>query len=107
MLTGSRETAFTHSVPVAQATLGPWPGQKFVFTGPVGNSDFTSTGAPQTVPQTPPVTVTNVYVGKEISRTWVGPVPAVSNAGRVGLGLALVLGGASVAVLRRGRRSAG
>jgi hypothetical protein len=101
----SAGTAFVHSVPVAQVTLGPWPGQKFVFTGAVGNSDFTSTGAPQTVPQTPPVTVINTYVGKEISRVWNQDVPAVSNAGRVGLGLSLVLGGASLLMLRRGRRT--
>jgi hypothetical protein len=47
----------------------------FVFTGAVGNSDFTSTGATQTVPQTPPVTVITTYVGKEISRTFV-PEPS-------------------------------
>ena len=96
---------FTETTPVDQVTMGPWPPGKFVFTGAVGNSDFTSTGAPQTVPQTPPVTVINTYVGKEISRTWVGPVPAVSNAGRVGLGFSLVLGGASLLMLRRGRRT--
>jgi len=101
----SAGSGFVESVPVVQVTLGPWPGQKFVFTGAVGNSDFTSTGAPQTVPQVPPVTVINTYVGKEISRVWNPDVPAVSNAGRVGLGLSLVLGGASLLVLRRGRRT--
>jgi hypothetical protein len=61
---------FTNSVPQPQLAT-PVDLGKFVFTGAVGTSDFTSTGAQITVSGPPPVEITTTYVGKEISRTFV------------------------------------
>jgi hypothetical protein len=104
------------STPIPQTATSPPPLNlgKLVFNNPVGAASathFTSTGATQVVPPGPgqnfTVSLITVYVGQEISRTFssVSTVPSVSEAGRVGLGLCLVLGGASVLVRRRGRRA--
>jgi hypothetical protein len=101
---------FTHTVPKPQTPTvpGPFPVNlgAFVFTGGVGTSDFTGTGATQTVPGTPVVTLVTTYVGKELSRTFhANGVPAGSNASRIALGLVLLLGGASGLALQRSRRT--
>jgi len=71
------------TVPMTPTASVPFAVGDLIFTGtgtaPVGNSDFTSTGVTTTIPPTTgqPFTVSliTVYVGKEISRTFV-PEPS-------------------------------
>jgi hypothetical protein len=99
---------FTHTTTQPQTPPSSTPVKlgTFVFTGAVGNSDFTGTGATLTVPGPPVVKLVTTYVGKELSRSFHAPqVPAGSNATRIGLGLFLLLGGASGLALQRSRRT--
>lgn len=107
---------YTNTTPMPQTPPSSVPIKlgNFVFNGPVGApsaTKFTSTGVVVTIPPTTTspftVSLTTVYVGQEISRIWNAgsAVPALSQAGRIGLGLCLGLAGASILALRRGRRA--
>lgn len=107
---------YTNTTPTPQTPPSSTPMKlgNFVFNGPVGAASatkFTSTGVLVTIPPSTAapytVSLTTVYVGQEISRVWNAgsAVPAVSQAGRIGLGLFLGLAGASILALHRGRRA--
>jgi hypothetical protein len=91
----------TVSIPLALGNL------VFAGAGPGHGKTFTSTGVTQMITTGPtPVSLVSIYIGKEVSRVLIGglQLPAMSDAGRYGLVLFLLLGGASFLVLRQSLR---